>query len=223
MRSIFWFIVALLVVPVWAQDPSASVEPDLQPMDVEPTFVDGGPEVHAKPPGTAEKAKEGVLRGYDALKKKMEEQKEAQKKTEEEAKPKWWERFLPGGGRPEPSSPSLPKLPKFGFWGQVFTLIVMFLLTPVVSYLATQAGQQLTKNWEFDDKLFHWLAIFICGYVESRVLEWILRSIPGFGYIFGTFGSYGQLLCAIIVGFILWKFGFTKFKKKESAKPAKEK
>lgn len=213
MKVLLIFVVALLAVPVWGQDSEpANIVEDSEPAN----FVEPEQSEEAKPPGVAAKINEKVVEGYNAL-------KEGAEKRREEAKPKWWERFLPGGGRQQPSSPTLPQLPRFGLWGQLFTLILLFLFTPVASYFAMLGGQKLTKNWEFDDKLFHWLAICMCGYAESRVLEGILRGIPGFGYVFSIFGSYGQLFCAVIVGLILWKFGFTKFKKKETAKPGAKK
>ena len=68
-------IIVLLVIPAWAQDPAVEVQPDLKQMEVEPTFVDGSPEVEAKPPGTVEKAKEKILQSYEDLGKKANKRK----------------------------------------------------------------------------------------------------------------------------------------------------
>ena len=201
-------IIVLLVIPAWAQDPAVEVQPDLKQMEVEPTFVDGSPEVEAKPPGTVEKAKEKILQSYEDWRQKSEQEKAEAEKHQS---------LL--GKIFAPRSKHVRVLVGLGWTGVfVFAFIVITWLTTLCKAVAFAIGQFLTPGLKEDERAFQLVVTGILTIAGTLILQGIIYSIPGLGYLARQVGG-GMifLVCLVLTVLIFWARGLYNLKEEQPA------
>lgn len=209
MKTILSLIVALLVIPAYAQEVSPGgdwVKPEIQQDWVKPEAPTGGSVTKVSPPSkvakAAEKTKDAVVNGYNVAKQKWEE------KTQE-AEPTWWEKFT-GVGRPKPI------FPQNNITATAFALVVMLILTYFVKGFAATIAK--VTPWKEDDRPFVFVVMFLYGLVCAHLLRGVILGIPGVGWLFRELGVWGHLACWTVILIVQWKLGsyhFEKSKKEE--------
>lgn len=206
-----FFVIALLAIPAWSQDPAAEVQPDLKQMEVEPTFVDGSPEVEAKPPSAIGEVKDKVLQRYEDWRQNSEQEKaEAEKPQSLLGKifaPR--KRFHPLVG--------------LGWTGiLLFAFIVVTWLTTLCKAIAFAIGQFLTPTLKEDDRAFQLVVIGILTIVGTLILQGIIYSVPGLGYLARQVGGGMMfLVCLALTVLIFWARGLYNLKEEQPA-PAQQ-
>jgi len=201
-------IIVLLVIPAWAQDPAVEVQPDLKQMEVEPTFVDGSPEVEAKPQGAIEKAKNKVLQSYEDWRQKNEQEKAKAEKPQS---------LL--GKIFAPRSKHVRVLVGLGWTGVfVFAFIVITWLTTLCKAVAFAIGQFLTPGLKEDERAFQLVVTGILTIAGTLILQGIIYSIPGLGYLARQVGG-GMifLVCLVLTVLIFWARGLYNLKEEQPA------
>lgn len=206
--KVFLIFTTILAIPVWAQDPAAEVQPDLQQMEVEPTFVDGSPEVEVKPQGVVEKAKNKVLQSYEDWRQKSEQEKAEAEKPQS---------LL--GKIFAPRSKHVRVLVGLGWTGVLlFAFIVVTWLTTFLKAVAFAIGQFLTPTIKEDDRAFQLVATGGLTVLGTLILYGIIYSVPGLGYLARQVGG-GMifLVCLALTVLIFWARGLYDLKEEQPA------